>query len=269
MADAFQVNAAFAADTIRNDLLLKGPRPNKKFYEKDLESCPPIVRYIPTEVLNRGVTKTFLVGYKDLFEALSSKKPFPMGLVDKSNESGAFRYFISLGGKPEWGIKRCLDFVRWSHKDGSLFEDEIGKGLRKLPECKNDWNWKMAVREFEKGVKVWRDTPEWGFFEKPAGVSDSEEEEGDGEAEEKGGEEEREGAGEKKGKKRRASFEPSEEKEKKKRIPFTEEEEEYLTLGVKMFGAGEWAKILGHYGSHFHPKRTNIHLKDKWRNMTK
>ena len=50
------------------------------------------------------------------------------------------------------------------------------------------------------------------------------------------------------------------------RRPFTQEEEAYLLEGVKTFGEGKWSLILESYPF---VNRTNVNLKDKWRNMQK
>lgn len=49
---------------------------------------------------------------------------------------------------------------------------------------------------------------------------------------------------------------------------FSRAEEAALSAGVLEYGAGSWKKILGAYPD-FHPKRTPVCLKDKWRNLTK
>ena len=41
----------------------------------------------------------------------------------------------------------------------------------------------------------------------------------------------------------------------------------YLKAGHEKFGHGEWAIILEHYD--FNKCRTNVNLKDKWRNLIK
>lgn len=48
---------------------------------------------------------------------------------------------------------------------------------------------------------------------------------------------------------------------------FTAEEEAMLMEGVRVFGVGNWKKILNSY--RFHWKRTAVDLKDKYRNMTR
>lgn len=48
---------------------------------------------------------------------------------------------------------------------------------------------------------------------------------------------------------------------------FTNEEENMLMDGVRLFGVGNWKKILTSYK--FHGKRTAVDLKDKYRNMTR
>jgi hypothetical protein len=47
---------------------------------------------------------------------------------------------------------------------------------------------------------------------------------------------------------------------------WTESEESLLIDGVKRFGRGKWKKILEHYNFN---NRTEVNLKDKWRNMVK
>ena len=49
------------------------------------------------------------------------------------------------------------------------------------------------------------------------------------------------------------------------RVPFTKAEEAALRRGVEVHGTGAWAVILG--SGRFAPQRTNVDLKDKWRNM--
>jgi len=49
------------------------------------------------------------------------------------------------------------------------------------------------------------------------------------------------------------------------RMPFTNTEEAALRTGVELHGTGAWAVILG--SGRFAPTRTNVDLKDKWRNM--
>ena len=51
------------------------------------------------------------------------------------------------------------------------------------------------------------------------------------------------------------------------RVSWTPTEEHYLRAGVDRFGVGQWAQILMFYD--FNPVRTNVNLKDKWRNMNK
>ncbi|GJQ15956.1 hypothetical protein GpartN1_g7747.t1 [Galdieria partita] len=48
-------------------------------------------------------------------------------------------------------------------------------------------------------------------------------------------------------------------------VRFTPEEERNLTIGISQFGVGHWKNILHSYP--FHPKRTCVDLKDKYRNM--
>merc|ERR1740124_737497 len=49
------------------------------------------------------------------------------------------------------------------------------------------------------------------------------------------------------------------------RMPFTNTEEAALRTGVELHGTGAWAVILG--SGRFAPTRTNVDLKNKWRNM--
>ena len=49
------------------------------------------------------------------------------------------------------------------------------------------------------------------------------------------------------------------------RVPFSKAEEAALRRGVEVHGTGAWAVILG--SGRFAPQRTNVDLKDKWRNM--
>ena len=51
------------------------------------------------------------------------------------------------------------------------------------------------------------------------------------------------------------------------RIKWTDEEVEYLKEGVERFGFGSWKTILNAYP--FHNRRSNVDLKDKWRNLQK
>lgn len=57
----------------------------------------------------------------------------------------------------------------------------------------------------------------------------------------------------------------------RRRHPWTAREEKVLEAGVKQYGEGAWAKILKDpiIKSGFHAGRTNVHLKDKWRNLQK
>ena len=48
---------------------------------------------------------------------------------------------------------------------------------------------------------------------------------------------------------------------------WTKEEAATLRLCLMKFGVGMWAQILGFYD--FNSCRTNVNLKDKWRNMNK
>ena len=54
---------------------------------------------------------------------------------------------------------------------------------------------------------------------------------------------------------------------KRKRVRWSESEEAQLRAGVAELGEGEWAKILKQFS--FDKCRTNVDLKDKWRNLNK
>ena len=43
----------------------------------------------------------------------------------------------------------------------------------------------------------------------------------------------------------------------------------YDHTGVARFGESQWRQILTTYAEDFHPKRTNVALKDRWRTITK
>mmetsp|Transcript_21654 Transcript_21654/g.38444 ORF Transcript_21654/g.38444 Transcript_21654/m.38444 type:complete len:409 (+) Transcript_21654:56-1282(+) len=55
----------------------------------------------------------------------------------------------------------------------------------------------------------------------------------------------------------------------RKRIPWTPEEEDALVKGVQRYGVGKWADIKADWPNIFNPLRTSVHLKDKWRNLSK
>jgi hypothetical protein len=52
----------------------------------------------------------------------------------------------------------------------------------------------------------------------------------------------------------------------KGRTPWTADETVYLVMGVMMYGKGAWASILDRFKRHF-KDRSNVHLKDKYRNL--
>ena len=52
----------------------------------------------------------------------------------------------------------------------------------------------------------------------------------------------------------------------RRRVPWLESEVDALRHGVELHGTGAWALILA--GGGFHPKRSGVDLKDKWRNLT-
>lgn len=50
---------------------------------------------------------------------------------------------------------------------------------------------------------------------------------------------------------------------------WTAEETEVLIDSVTVHGTGSWADILAQHRAIFHPTRTSVDLKDKWRNLVK
>lgn len=64
----------------------------------------------------------------------------------------------------------------------------------------------------------------------------------------------------------RALFEP--EKPRRERVPWTLEEADNLEAGVRKHGEGRWSDILADPELYFNESRTQVDLKDKWRNMT-
>ena len=64
--------------------------------------------------------------------------------------------------------------------------------------------------------------------------------------------------------------EPPPQKKRRKRIPYSEEEKTALLDGVKKFGRGKWNEILDDNADLYAVNnRTNINLKDLYRNLTK
>lgn len=59
---------------------------------------------------------------------------------------------------------------------------------------------------------------------------------------------------------------PKEYHRKRVKRPWTQEEEDNLSEGVRLFGIGNWARILSEFKFE---ARSNVDLKDKWRNMSK
>merc|ERR1711916_71393 len=57
--------------------------------------------------------------------------------------------------------------------------------------------------------------------------------------------------------------------DRRMRQTWTEEETESLVEGVKKHGAGHWSDIVSDSTLTFSPKRTNVDLKDKWKNLLK
>ncbi|KAL7541796.1 hypothetical protein ACHAXR_011227 [Thalassiosira sp. AJA248-18] len=63
---------------------------------------------------------------------------------------------------------------------------------------------------------------------------------------------------------------PTQNPKKKKRIPYSEEEKGALLMGVEKIGIGRWNDILDYYQDVFKVNnRTNVNLKDLYRNLTK
>jgi hypothetical protein len=52
-----------------------------------------------------------------------------------------------------------------------------------------------------------------------------------------------------------------------KRVRFERKEDVVLLEGVEKFGEGKWRRILDEYKDWFHEKRTNVNLKDRYRNL--
>merc|ERR1711916_268450 len=57
--------------------------------------------------------------------------------------------------------------------------------------------------------------------------------------------------------------------DRRMRQTWTEEETESLVEGVKKHGAGHWSDIVSDSTLTFSPKRTNVDLEDKWKNLLK
>ncbi|EDV22701.1 uncharacterized protein TRIADDRAFT_28428, partial [Trichoplax adhaerens] len=53
---------------------------------------------------------------------------------------------------------------------------------------------------------------------------------------------------------------------KRMKRPWSQKEEDNLSEGVQLYGVGNWAMILSEFNF---VARTNVDLKDKWRNMNK
>lgn len=58
------------------------------------------------------------------------------------------------------------------------------------------------------------------------------------------------------------------EKPRRQRIAWTVKETSFLQKGVLKYGEGAWSSIISDPNLHFHPRRTQVDLKDKWRNLT-
>jgi len=56
---------------------------------------------------------------------------------------------------------------------------------------------------------------------------------------------------------------------RRKRTPWSSSEEAALREGVSECGTGSWASILSRFADKFHPVRTSVDLRDKWRNLTR
>ena len=70
---------------------------------------------------------------------------------------------------------------------------------------------------------------------------------------------------------KRTEYFDQESGKKKQRVRFTKEEERAIKDGARLLNgnANMWAAILEKYKKVFHPSRTSVDLKDKWRNMNK
>ena len=60
---------------------------------------------------------------------------------------------------------------------------------------------------------------------------------------------------------------PDEPRARRPRTPWSRDEVAALELGVSTLGEGHWGVILERYAARFHSRRTDVDLKDKWRNM--
>ena len=60
---------------------------------------------------------------------------------------------------------------------------------------------------------------------------------------------------------------PDEAKARRPRTPWSRDEVAALELGVSTLGEGHWGVILERYAARFHSRRTDVDLKDKWRNL--
>ena len=57
-------------------------------------------------------------------------------------------------------------------------------------------------------------------------------------------------------------------KQRRKRIAWSATEIEALQDGVRIYGESAWSAIINDLSLRFHPHRTQVDLKDKWRNLT-
>lgn len=57
-------------------------------------------------------------------------------------------------------------------------------------------------------------------------------------------------------------------KQRRERVEWSESEIESLQNGVRIHGESSWSAILNDVNLPFHPHRTQVDLKDKWRNLT-
>ena len=60
---------------------------------------------------------------------------------------------------------------------------------------------------------------------------------------------------------------PDEPKARRPRTPWSRDEVAALELGVSTLGEGHWGIVLERYAARFHSRRTDVDLKDKWRNL--
>ena len=60
---------------------------------------------------------------------------------------------------------------------------------------------------------------------------------------------------------------PGDAKARRRRTRWSPDEVAALESGVSTFGDGHWEEVLRLQAARFHPGRTAVDLKDKWRNL--